>query len=1215
MKRKKRFSSLIVLLIGLVAFLLLQSRSYSFVRYQSADEVALRALMENYLTAYGKEDFEALVKLWSARSQDLARSFETLQVIFQTEDYRFSDNTVSNIKISNNRAVLQVAAKAAITKTSSNEFREERFLRNFALVKEGGDWKIWRDASASEDLSDFLKEGGDWKVSSSRPLEEQFAGALLTARTNEDRQSLLNENKQLITVKLCEALLKEAEALQRRGAFSRALEIYRFTQTLAERLDDKSVIAFCLQGQGEAFRSLGSLAQALQNFQKALILFDSLGDGSQTAKSFAALGGIYLQSGKYQLAVEQYQKALAAYERSKNVSGVANMLEEIASVYYTQEKYPLAIENFLKCLKLREGLGNKAEIAATLNNIGNAYYYQENYDTAIDYYQKAIVGFREVKENIAIAGALNNIGSSYYSQGVYDAAIENYQNAFKLEEQINHKRGAANSLLGVGLVHYARGDFAVAIEVFEKNLVLCDALHEKADMANTLHNIGLSRFHQQSYELAAAAYQRSLKLYEELGRKEDVAAAIFDVAGVLYIQSLYDAALEQYQKALSAYEALQQAVGTAASLGGIAATYYAQQRNDLALEFYQKSLAQYEIAGEKERVASTLERIASVQNARGDYAQGLNFAERAANNAKEVEASETFWLARFTAGASLRAMNQPEEARKKYEEAIAAIEAMRGELIDGEKSQRFFKDKTAPYLAMMELLISQSKTVEAYAYAEIIKAHFLWDVLHSGGARITKTLTAQEDQTERDWNKSLLTLKRQLDKEKKRRNKNDLTLLELKTRTEKTRQAYEAFQKKLYAIHPQLKALRGEVPAGKAEEIARLLDAKTALLEFVVTDSRAYLFVSTKDTNQDAANRKRALPETWKASRNFSRSTISNSSTANLTVYVLNVSRKELADRVAGFRGLIEQKSEQVHQAASELYDLIVKPANLQLHGKSSLVIIPDSVLWNLPFAALQSAQSHYLIEDFDFCYAQSLTAWREMRKPRMENTNRRLADDRVPKHRMSMPQLLVVANPAVANETLSRARLLKKDETALALPKSEGEAQALRQLYGEPQSLTLFDLEANEARFKAEAEKYSVVHLAANLGLTDASPMYSYALLSKGEAGGQEDGLLQAWELMKLNLRARAIVLSACEFSQNSNGDGLTGLSWGLFVAGCPSTVISQWRAYADAPEFIVEFHRHLKAQVAPVQALRQSALKMLKGQNAHPFYWARFLIVGDGK
>ena len=84
-----------------------------------------------------------------------------------------------------------------------------------------------------------------------------------------------------------------------------------------------------------------------------------------------------------------------------------------------------------------------------------------------------------------------------------------------------------------------------------------------------------------------------------------------------------------------------------------------------------------------------------------------------------------------------------------------------------------------------------------------------------------------------------------------------------------------------------------------------------------------------------------------------------------------------------------------------------------------------------------------------------------------------------------------------------------------------------------------------------------------------------------------------------------------------------MIGLSWALFVAGCPTSVVSQWKVdSASTTELMLEFHRQLKSQMAnpaggfsAARALREAALKLQRSsQYRHPFYWAGFVVTGKG-
>ena len=100
--------------------------------------------------------------------------------------------------------------------------------------------------------------------------------------------------------------------------------------------------------------------------------------------------------------------------------------------------------------------------------------------------------------------------------------------------------------------------------------------------------------------------------------------------------------------------------------------------------------------------------------------------------------------------------------------------------------------------------------------------------------------------------------------------------------------------------------------------------------------------------------------------------------------------------------------------------------------------------------------------------------------------------------------------------------------------------------------------------------------------------------------------------------MHADLAVLSACETGRGrpGAGEGVIGLSWAFFVAGCPTTVVSQWKVEsASTTELMLAFHRNLRSGRSKALALQAAALKLLReSRYRHPFYWAGFVVVGDG-
>jgi len=127
---------------------------------------------------------------------------------------------------------------------------------------------------------------------------------------------------------------------------------------------------------------------------------------------------------------------------------------------------------------------------------------------------------------------------------------------------------------------------------------------------------------------------------------------------------------------------------------------------------------------------------------------------------------------------------------------------------------------------------------------------------------------------------------------------------------------------------------------------------------------------------------------------------------------------------------------------------------------------------------------------------------------------------------------------------------------------------------------------------------------------------MYSQVVLARGVGDDGEDGLLEAWEIAQLDLKADLVILAGCETARGkiSAGEGLIGLTWAIFVAGCPSTVVSQWKVEAQSTtELMIEFHRRLKQGSTKAEALRAAELKLLHNKKyAHPAYWAPFVLIG---
>jgi CHAT domain-containing protein len=177
---------------------------------------------------------------------------------------------------------------------------------------------------------------------------------------------------------------------------------------------------------------------------------------------------------------------------------------------------------------------------------------------------------------------------------------------------------------------------------------------------------------------------------------------------------------------------------------------------------------------------------------------------------------------------------------------------------------------------------------------------------------------------------------------------------------------------------------------------------------------------------------------------------------------------------------------------------------------------------------------------------------------------------------------------------------------------------------------------------------RYDVIHFATHAQLNEDDPLSSAVLLAKG---GKEDGRLEVREIFGMDLKANLVVLSGCDtaLGKLSTGDELVGLTRAFIYAGTPSVVASLWSVDdSSTAQLMSRFYRNLKT-MSKAEALRQAQLELIRGEGrsdliakrgvggigklgetpeaqspsedpisvstSHPYFWAPFILVGDGK
>ncbi len=895
----------------------------------------------------------------------------------------------------------------------------------------------------------------------------------------------------------------------------------------------------------------------------------------------------FIQKGEYGEAARISHIAIRVAEQLGDRHALGVAMCDLGAIYARQMNKTKESLNYLqKSLDIFEEVGDKAQKARALHAIGITLNLERRFDLSLEYYEKSLPLSREVGDRVLEAKILNSLGLTHSAIGHFALGLNFYQQARALSEEVNDKATLHMALNNIATHYSSQGRFAEALDYLHRSLKIIEELGTASDrrsLAYKYQNIAFVYRHQGQLEQALVYAQKSLQILEEIQDKFGIANLYNNIGVINKVQKRYPESLEWFDKSLNLYDRLGATHGIARCLNNIGDVYRLQGRRAEALTALQKSLELREKNRDRQGIILSLNNLSRLYEADGKYAEMLAASTRSVQLAIEINFPEELWRAQDLAGKAQIALGKPAEARQSFQAAIKTLETLRRHVAGGEQQQQtFFEDKLSPWQNMTQALVAQRENAEALTVAEQSKARVLLDALQTGRANLRSFLSPEDKQAEEKLRLELVDLNSKLTNELRSDKSDPARVTDLKQALAKARLEYEDFETRLYAAHPALRVQRGEAPIIRKEELKGLLpDAASALLEYVVAEEQTYLFVVTKTNGK---------PD------------------VDVQVYTLPVNRKELAQHTEAFRQQLARRDLGFGPAAVKLYEMLLKPAEEQLRGKTNLIISPDNTLWDLPFQALMTSADRYLIEGAAIAYTPSLTVLREMTKRREKQSAH-----------ANPATLLALGNPLVGNETMKRVALTLRDGKLDPLPEAEQEVKALGRLYGTTRSKVYIGAEAREDRVKLEASRARILHFATHGVLNNASPMYSHLALAEGGTG--EDGLLEAWELMQLDLQADLAVLSACETARGriGAGEGMIGFSWAMFIAGVPSIVVSQWKVEsAGTRDLMVNFHRSLisPVKVTKSEALRQASLKLMRNpETRHPFYWAGFVLVGDGR
>ena len=313
---------------------------------------------------------------------------------------------------------------------------------------------------------------------------------------------------------------------------------------------------------------------------------------------------------------------------------------------------------------------------------------------------------------------------------------------------------------------------------------------------------------------------------------------------------------------------------------------------------------------------------------------------------------------------------------------------------------------------------------------------------------------------------------------------------------------------------------------------------------------------------------------------------------------MVNISSLELSRIIFELRQALENPYSEINDIqffSKQLYDLLIGPIEEILYDKDieKILFAPDRQLRYIPLAALHDGDS-WLIERFNINYISSLSSTDLSESSSPFSTSSAVLAGALEKGEFSVQ---------IGNETFGFSEL----------PHASSEVELISKII--PNTTILLGEAFTPRSTFMNANSYSILHLATHVVVSTDGPEYSFILFGNGET-------LNLREVDLLNLsNVDLIVLSGSESligDQLADGVEILGFSYQFLRAGVKSLVASLWNVSDGGTQVLfTDFYSALLGgDTSTSEALREAQLTLINNQDdlSHPYYWAPFIIFGDG-
>jgi CHAT domain-containing protein/tetratricopeptide (TPR) repeat protein len=828
-----------------------------------------------------------------------------------------------------------------------------------------------------------------------------------------------------------------------------------------------------------------------------------------------------------------------------------------------------------------------------------------------------VVQAQTAQEQKLQADGLLGQGFNQLNDSQYQAAIQSLQEALKIYRQLGNRHKEATSLYGLGWAYDDLGQLGRAIESYQASLVIAREIGDRWLEATDLNLLGYAYLQLGQYRQALQFNQQSLVIARERGDPFKEALALADLGLVYFSLNEYERAIKFANQALTIADSRGFRLVQAYVLNDLGKVYRAMGQPQKAPKFHQQSITIAQNIGKRYWEAIAFNDLGIAYEAIGEYQQAMESYQQALTISHDIGFLAGEGKALSDIGSLLAQQNQPELAIVFYKQSVNAREAIRRNIqgLPWEARESYTKTVADTYRALADLLLKQDRVLEAQRVLDLLKVQELEDYLRNvrGNNNTAQGLPnlPPEEQTWTSYqailNKAMeigkeLTQLRQI-KPENRTAEQEQRIAQLVNVQQKIVEDFNNFTEspEVSALVQQLnpKARKADLVNNLDELIGlqdnlKNLQQKAVLLYPLILDDRIELILTTPDSPPI-------------------RRTVS-------------VPKKQLNETIAAFRSALQDRTSDAKTPAQQLYNWLIKPleADLKAADAQTIIYAPDAQLRYIPLAALYDGQQ-WLVQRY-----------------RINNITAASLTDLNTK---PQSQLQVLAGAFATGRYSFTVGEQSFDFSGLPFAGTEVENLAKTV----PTTTKLIDTAFTPQVTVPKMDDYTVVHLATHAAFVMGTPDDSFILFGNGERITLRD--IQTWSLKNVDL----VVLSACETGLGGklgNGEEILGLGYQMQRAGARAAIASLWTVDDGGTQVLMNaFYANLnKSDTTKAEALRQAQIALITGDStalgkdrglgveerdrpkggseanrtdvlsqaanrlSHPYYWAPFILIGNG-